>query len=91
MELMPERSLPPPLTDTVAPDVVITTATTHKAGIEDINRTLWHWPRTQVLLITLDGHDSVLFGQRIHSTRLGELSPRELVDAIRAVVRHHQS
>lgn len=90
MELVPERWSPPPPAESTGPDVVIMTAS-GEAGRENVTRTLWHWPRAQVLLISPDGHECVLYEQRIRRTRLGELSPRELVDAIRAAVRRDES
>lgn len=44
------------------------------------------WPETPVLIVTLDGHHAVLYELDIHITELGERSPDELVDVIRAVV-----
>ena len=44
------------------------------------------WPQTPVLIVTLDGRDAVLYELDIQTTELGERSPGELVDAIRAVV-----
>ena len=72
------------------PDVVIMTAA-GDVPVESVRDVLVEWPRAQVLLIALDGHDCVLYEQRVHSTRLGELSPRELVDAIRTAVRDRSS
>jgi DNA-binding NarL/FixJ family response regulator len=90
MELMPEPDPPLRGADAVAPDVVIMTAADAARAI-DVERLLWQWPRTRVLVIRLEGHESVLYEMRLHGARLGDRAPSELVDAIRAAVRQRES
>jgi DNA-binding NarL/FixJ family response regulator len=73
-------------TDAVAPDVVILSAT-RTEDMHNASVTLLQWPRVQVLTITADGHQSALYQLVPQKTTLGEMSPVELVDAIRLRLR----
>jgi DNA-binding NarL/FixJ family response regulator len=82
----------PPVPDTSAgasnpaPDVVIVGT----SGLEDhlaVTSALRQWPRSQVLLVTVDGRHSALYRLEPQRTLLGELSPRELVTRIRSAAR----
>lgn len=45
---------------------------------------LQRWPQTRLLLVMEAGRRTVLYELRPHRTELGELSPQELVAAVRA-------
>jgi DNA-binding NarL/FixJ family response regulator len=68
------------------PDVVV-------VGTQDpdddrvVSTLLSGWPRSQVLMITIDGHHAALYELHPRRTRLGEVSPLELLDAIRSTAR----
>lgn len=49
-------------------------------------RMLTHWPRTRIFMITTSGAAVVLYELQPQKRDLGELSPAELVNAIRASV-----
>ena len=42
------------------------------------------WPRSRVVMLTIDGADAAMFEFRPHITHLGDLSRAKLVDVIRA-------
>ena len=90
MELVPEAAWAPPTPDPARPDVVIMTAA-DEALVGPVEQVLWQWPTSRVLLIRLDGHDAVLYELRVTGERLGDVSPRELIDAIRTAVRQRAS
>jgi DNA-binding NarL/FixJ family response regulator len=69
-----------------APDVVIV-GTTDLEDLLPVTSALWHWPRSQVLMVTVDGRQSALYRLEPQRTLLGELSPTELVARIRSVAR----
>ena len=73
-----------------APDVVILGARRPRDS-ERVAAVLGDWPTTQVLQITVDGHEAAVYRLEIRGTELGELSPIELIDAIRAAVRRRES
>ena len=83
------RSRPSPgvaLTPPAAPDAIVvgTTAASVSHGVP----AAWsEWPNVPVVLVTLDGHDAVLYEIAIRTTGLGEQSPGDLVDVIRSAVR----
>jgi DNA-binding NarL/FixJ family response regulator len=72
-----------------APDVVICALRAHQDA-SCVMPTLWRWPRCRLLLIAVDGETS-LYRLVCQSTPLGELSPVEIVDAIRAAVRRRDA
>jgi hypothetical protein len=68
------------------PDVLIVGAGC--ADHREVTRALLQrWPRTRILLVMEAGRRSVLYELRPHRTEFGELSPQELVAAVRAAVR----
>jgi len=69
-----------------APDVVVV-ATQRADDVQSVLRILARWPRSEVLMITVDGRQAALFQLTPHRTELREMSPAELTNAIRAAVR----
>jgi len=57
----------------------------------DARALLARWPRTCVLMITAHGHQIFMYQLLPHCTELGELSPGELIQAIRSAVRAEDS
>jgi DNA-binding NarL/FixJ family response regulator len=83
MEIVKEDLGPSTLSvNTVAPDVVIL-GTTRTEEMQDVSVALLQWPQIQVLMITADGNESALYQLVPQKTTLGEMSPVELVNAIR--------
>jgi DNA-binding NarL/FixJ family response regulator len=69
-----------------APDVVIVGG--REAGAaEDAAALLRRWPGSQVLMITAHGRKAVMYRMVPQETSMGEMSPDQLVDAIRSSVR----
>jgi DNA-binding NarL/FixJ family response regulator len=73
-----------------APDVVIL-GTTQAEHMENAAEVLLRWPRTQVLMIEVDGRVSALYELTLRKSLLGEMSPAELVDAIRVSVERNRA
>jgi len=89
MELIAENGAARRAAGPVVPDAVIVAA--EEASVIDIDRFLAHWPKARVVVLRLDGRGAVLYELRLFGSRLGDLSPAELLDAIRAAVRQHKS
>jgi DNA-binding NarL/FixJ family response regulator len=70
----------------VDPDVVIV-GTSAPDDLQPVTSTLWRWPWSQVLMVTIDGRQSALYRLEPQRTALGELSPVELVEQIRSAAR----
>jgi len=68
------------------PDVVIV-GTTDTENMKNVRSALLQWPQTPVLTITQDGHEAAFYELLPHKTALGEMSPLEIVDAIRTRVK----
>jgi hypothetical protein len=69
----------------VPPDVVIVGGNdSHTAAARAL---LTRWPRTSVLAIAARGQQVLMYQLLPRSTELGELSPSELIQAIRSAVR----
>jgi hypothetical protein len=64
------------------PDVAVV-GTTEPEESSDATTLLAQWPRSRILMIAIGGHDAVMYELRPHKTRLGEMSPARLIDAIR--------
>ena len=64
------------------PDVAIV-GTTEPDNSSIANVLLTQWPRSRILMLAIGGHDAVMYELRLHKTRLGEVSPTRLVEAIR--------
>jgi len=71
------------------PDVVIV-GTTHTEDMQNAPSELLQWPQSLVLIITLDGHRAALYELVPHKTEFGEMSPLELVDAIRTRLKQRR-
>jgi DNA-binding NarL/FixJ family response regulator len=89
MELIPAPNAPAMPIVTLAPDVVVV-GTKRSDDMRDVTSTLWRWPQSQVLMITVDGHQAALYELQPQRTDLGELSPTEVVDSIRSAVRRRR-
>jgi DNA-binding NarL/FixJ family response regulator len=50
---------------------------------EHCTRLLYHFPRAGAVVLSSDQRDAHLYGLTLSDTQLGDLSPRELVGAIR--------
>ena len=65
------------------PDVVIVGGA-HADDNAAMPSLLRRWPRARLLMVTESGRRSVLYELRPHPTEMGQLSPEELVAAVRA-------
>ena len=87
MEVVNEEKLQ---SQSIGPDVVIVgTMQVEQSG--NATETLLRWPRAQVLMIRVDGHKSALYELEVRRDELGEMSPAELVDRIRACVERRRT
>ena len=68
------------------PDVVIVGLRDSEL-VEDASALLNRWPGSQVFVLTAHGRKAVMYQLVPHETDMGEMSPDELVDAIRSSVR----
>jgi DNA-binding NarL/FixJ family response regulator len=66
-------------------DFVITG--TGDADLADVGRVLRERPRLKVLAVAADGRQTYLYELRPQKVHLGEVSPRNLLDAIRSAAR----
>lgn len=73
-----------------SPDVIIV-GTTAIEESQKMPGLLLRWPKSQVLMITVAGRAAALYELVPHKTALGELSPSELVDVIRARVKRNRA
>ena len=69
-----------------APDVVIV-GVRESEPVEDPSALLQRWPGSQVLMITAHGRKAVMYRMVPQETDMGEISPDQLVEAIRSSVR----
>lgn len=76
--------------DTLAPDVVVMTAA-DEAALVAVEEVLSQMSRPRVLVIRLHDHETVLYEWRLHGSELGDLSPLEIVAAIRAAVTQREN
>ena len=87
MEIIPEPRGPVVPSDAPPyPDVVVVDANDDDAS-ERGRALLRRWPRSRVLMIKARGHNVSLYELVPQGRDLGELSPRQLVEAIRAAVQ----
>jgi DNA-binding NarL/FixJ family response regulator len=77
-----ERQPPAP----PSPDVVIV-GVRESGPVEDASALLQRWPGCQVLMITAHGRKAVMYRMVPQETDMGEISPDQLVEAIRSSVR----
>ena len=86
MEVIPELMVSPQTDDRqLPPDVVIGMSDSQPA--DSARALLAQWPRSQVLMITERGHKVLRYELLPRGVDLGEMSPDQLVDAIRSLVR----
>jgi len=69
-----------------SPDVVIV-GVRESGPAEDASTLLERWPGSQVLMITAHGRKAVMYRMVPQETDMGEISPDQLVEAIRSSVR----
>jgi DNA-binding NarL/FixJ family response regulator len=88
MELIPEPATPTqaPADEQLSPDVVVVGVTDPEPG-EGARALLVRWPRSHVLMITARGHKVLKYELLPRGVDLGEMSPGQLVEAIRSAVR----
>jgi chemotaxis response regulator CheB len=67
------------------PDVVI--VSTSNIEDADVPACLSRWPGARVVVIETSGRDSVMYELRPHATRLGALSPDQLVTTLRQQIK----
>jgi DNA-binding NarL/FixJ family response regulator len=87
MEVIHEPVMAPPTADQLeSPDVVVVDGTDSEPA--ERARTLLHrWPHSHLLIITARGQRVLRYELLPRGVDLGELSPAQLTDAIRAAVR----
>jgi DNA-binding NarL/FixJ family response regulator len=88
MEVIPEPVVPAPRPagQPKAPDVVIAGMSGSDA-VEGARTLLGRWPSSHVLMITARGQKVLRYELLPRGVDLGELSPEQLVQAIRSAVR----
>jgi DNA-binding NarL/FixJ family response regulator len=86
MEVIPEPRPVLPSDASPSPDVVVVDASDSDAG-ERSRALLRRWPRSRVLMIRARGHVVSLYELVAQGRDLGELSPSQLVEAIRSAVQ----
>jgi len=88
-ELLRVTSGPLQLLTEQAPDVVIMGLT----ATEDATLVLAlfaRWPGTQVMTVVPAGNDAVVYELKPHRRALGQMSPTEIVDALREAVHRNR-
>ncbi len=84
------RATPPPRARSRSaekePEVVIALAD-ERGRVTGAIAPLYRWPRARLLTVQTNGRESVLYELQTHATSLGELSPEQLVHAIRGASR----
>src|SRR5262245_19047577 len=84
MEVIPEPVVPPPTEGQLRlPDVVVV-GMSHSEPAEGARALLAQWPQSHVLIITARGHRVLRYELLPRGVDLGEMSPVQLTDAIRA-------
>jgi DNA-binding NarL/FixJ family response regulator len=73
------------------PDVLIVGATSDGAPGDQVSDLLAEWPASRVLIISPRGHSVVMYELVPDARDLGELSPSQLVEAIRSAVHPEHS
>ena len=82
----PVERQPPSPRSSWSPDVVIV-GVRESGPAEDASALLERWPGSQVLMITAHGRKAVMYRMVPQETDMGEISPDQLVEAIRSSVR----
>lgn len=84
--------IPEPVTASLAedqlesPDVIVA-GITHSEPAESARALLARWPRSHLLIIAAHGHRVLRYELLPRGVDLGEMSPAQLADAIRAAAR----
>jgi DNA-binding NarL/FixJ family response regulator len=88
MEVIPEPlvSAAPVADQPPLPDVVVVGATDTEPATST-RALLDQWPRSQVLVISSRGHHVLMYELMPRRVDMGEMSPGELIQAIRSAVR----
>jgi len=89
MEVVPEPPAPtrePVEQQSPRPDVVVI-GVRNSEPAEGASALLDRWPSSQVFMITAHGRKAVMYQLEPRSTDMGEISPDQLVEAIRSSVR----
>jgi DNA-binding NarL/FixJ family response regulator len=92
MEVIPEPVVPrqAPVDRPPSPDVVVV-GVADSEPVERARGLLVRWPGSQVLLITARGHRVLRYELWPRGVDLGEMSPNQLVQAIRSAARQEPS
>ncbi len=72
--------------DQTAPDVVLVAVSDSDPG-ERARELLVQWPASHALMIAEHGHQVLMYDLQPRRVALGEMSPDQLVDAIRSAIR----
>src|SRR5262245_18269678 len=86
MELIPEPVVRPPVDQQPTPDVVVVDVSDGDPG-EGARALLTRWPDTHVSTMPAHSHRVLKFELLPRGFDLGEMSPDQLLDAIRSAVR----
>jgi len=92
MEAVPEsrvRMAEPAGGEPPQPDVVIVSAPGSEPA-QGVSALLNRWPGSQVLMLTAHGRKAVMYQLVPQGTDMGEISPDQLVEAIRSCVRERR-
>jgi DNA-binding NarL/FixJ family response regulator len=87
MEVIPEPVAVPPRDEQLGSPDVIVVGTSDAAPAEGARALLARWPHSRVLVITARGHRVLRYELLPRGVDLGELSPAQLAEAIRAAAR----
>jgi hypothetical protein len=90
MEVVSRMPRPVPSVDAApAPDAVVVGGNGRESG--GAPALLFQWPRSRLLLISERGHNVSMYELVPRGHELGELSPSQLIEAIRSGVHHQRS
>ena len=87
MRVIPEPAASTPAPPEQAPPDVIVFAMSDESPDKSAHALLVEWPKSQVLMITARGDNVVKYEFLPRGVDLGEMSPDQLVQAIRSAVR----
>jgi DNA-binding NarL/FixJ family response regulator len=87
MDVIPEPMAVPPTDEQLGSPDVIVVGTSDAPPAEGARALLDRWPHSRVLIITARGHRVLRYELLPRGVDLGELSPAQLAEAIRAAVR----
>ena len=86
IEVILEPSAPAPADQQASPDVVVVDVSDSDPS-EGARALLFRWPSSHALMITARGHKVVKYELEPRNVDLGEMSPDQLVQAIRSAAR----